>query len=119
MVVLDCVYLATWASGNVIGVGASTVGVNGETIPDASKTAVENSRCGERYTFKLPTGQAVPRVTETYRLLGHEVNAHVGNEVARDSLVYRASLGARVISQCWRGRTCQRQRRWRTGSSSG
>ena len=49
--------------------------------------------------FKLPTGQAVPRVTETYRLLGHEVNAHVGNEVARDSLVYRASLGARVISQ--------------------
>ena len=48
MVVLDCVYLATWTSGNVIGVGTSTVGVNGETIPDASKTAVENSRCGVR-----------------------------------------------------------------------
>jgi hypothetical protein len=50
--------------------------VHGETIPDASKTAVENSLCGnagvegdDRYVFKLPTGQKVPRVTETHRLL--------------------------------------------------
>ena len=53
--------------------------MHGKTIPDASKTAVENSLCGDagvegddRYVFKLPTGHKVPRVTETYRLLGHE-----------------------------------------------
>ena len=93
----DVAFYGSWVSGNVIGVDAQG---------RATKSAYMLSVCGpdgrrgnDGYVIVLPTGEHVPRVHETYRLLGHEVGDSVGNSKSRDAFVYRAKLATRLLSR--------------------
>ena len=89
----DVTWVAAWCSGNVIGVA-----------DDASKTAYELTRCvasgptGDgRYRIVLPSGERLPRIETTYRLLGHEMDCRVGNEESRTAFAHRAGLATRLL----------------------
>jgi DnaJ-domain-containing protein 1/ribonuclease HI len=95
--------LGSWIAGNQIGVAGRN---------DASKTAYELSTCDadgfsgdDGYDIRLPGDVHVPRVKAadgeraTYRLLGHEMGARVGNPATVESFVYRAGLCSRLFGR--------------------
>ena len=94
----DAAFIGAWLSGNVIGIAGEN---------DASKTGYQLEDCTMEggyepisgYDIRIPTGEALPQNKETYRLLGHEVSASIGNVDTAKSVVYRSSTTCRLLAR--------------------
>jgi hypothetical protein len=86
----DGASIGAMLSGNVIGIA----GIN-----DASKSGYQLEQCTmdggyepvKGYDIRILTGESLPQVQETYRVLGHEVGSDVGNPDSAASIVYRST----------------------------
>jgi hypothetical protein len=91
--------LGAWLSGNKIGVAGpndpSKTGYSLETCQ--AKGGFEHEHAG--FDIRLLSGQQTPQVTGSYRLLGSQVNAKIGNEASVVEIVYRASMTCRLLAR--------------------